>query len=477
MARYQPKPSRQAEFSSYLEGKRVVIVGPAASLNGRQLGSFIDSHDVVVRLNRDCPIKAELYAKLYPGKPLPKIEDKGSRTDVLYHVLYDQALANISGWDHSPQQVAIWQADGVRFLVTRQEPNHPRINRYMRLTKNIFPPVVMDRALRRRLKDATGTNPNTGVIAIAHLLGMPIQSLHVTGFDFYASGYATGMGGMTEEQAAKGVGGRGGWGQSPRFTVPHRQDGQKRYLAELYAREPRLSFDEVATEGLGLTKPKQSVTALVPIKEHSERVPGKNMRMLCGKPLLFWTLAALHEARHVARVVVDTDSEVVANLVREYHPRTVILMRPERLHGGAVTSTDLLEWELSQVDGEHFLQTHVTNPLLTPGTIDRAIQTYFEDVKTYDSLFAVTEHRFRLFDKRGEAVNHSAGVLQRSQDLEPLFEDNSNAYIFSRKSFAAAGGRIGKKPQMFPMSKLEAVDIDYEDDFLMAEAVMRLRNA
>src|SRR5690606_31515892 len=124
---------------------------------------------------------------------------------------------------------------------------------------------------------------------------------------------------------------------------------------------------------------------------------------------------------------------------------------------------------------EHFLQTHVTNPLLTSETIDRAVGAYFDG--DGDSLFAVTEHRFRLFRESGEPLNHEPGHLGRSQDIEPLYEDNSNIYVFSRDSFRANGGRIGKRPQMFPMSKLEAIDIDYPDDFMLADAAMRMRHA
>lgn len=470
--------SLEQQYVEYMTGKKVVIVGPAASLDGRGQGALIDSHDVVVRLNRDCPVNPAIYAEMFPGAPLPKPEDKGSRTDVLYHVLLDTALARLSGWDHSREQVDAWKADGVKFLVTRQEPGHPRIARYNHLTRNAMRPITMSRALRREIRDATGTNPNTGVVAIAHLLSLPIASLHVTGFDFYETGYASGTGGMSAEDSLLGAGGRGGWGKSASMKVPHAQEGQMAYLRKLYQKDGRLIFDTVAGMRLGLESAEPSVTALVPIKEQSERVPGKNTREMAGKPLLYWTLAALHQSSRVRRVVVDTDSEAIRDLVLKLHPRTIVLMRPDELRGGHITGNPLTDWEMTQVDGEYFMQTHVTNPLLTPHTIDTAIEAYFA-AKKHDSLFAVTEHHFRLFDADGKPVNHEPGNLQRSQDLEPLYEDNSNIYIFSRKSFAANGGRIGKKPQMFPMSKLEAIDIDYEEDFEIATAVMerRLRHA
>lgn len=451
-------------FRALVADKDIVLVGPAASLVGRGQGEHIDSFDLVARINLDCPVAPEMAA------------DRGTRTDLLYHVLFDERHANAIGRDHSRAEVKSWQDAGVKFLVTRQDANHGRVRRIKPFLGDL-PLVHIPQVVKVRARRATKTIPNTGVLAIAHLLSLPIRSLHVTGFDFYTSPYFPGMAGFSDEQAARGLFAYGSWGQSPYENQPHKQQPQMVYLADLYRKDKRLTFDDVAKARLGLVDDGPTVVALVPIKQNSVRVPAKNVRTLAGKPLLFWTLKTLHEARRVSQVVVDTDSEEIARLVKKHHPQTQILMRPEHLLGDDVTGNHLTNWEMSQLEGEHFLQTHVTNPLLTPFTVDRAVQAYFEGIDRYDSLFGVTEHHFRLFDKRGEPVNHDPTRLIKSQDLEPLYEDNSNIYLFSRESFQANGGRIGKAPQMFPIGKLEAIDIDYEDDFFLAEAVMRLRNA
>ena len=450
------------KYREYLDGKSVVLVGPAASLLGRGQGEAIDAHDVVVRLNLASPVPDDRKA------------DIGSRTDVLYHVLLDSRHAQFIGREHTAEEVRDWKRDGVQWLVTRQHENHSRTRNIRRVLRDEIPLLTMSPRFVSQIRRRVGNSPNTGTIAIAHLLRYSIRSLLVTGFDFYATGYYPGYGGFNEAEAAQGKTATAAWGRDSRRS-PHPQPGQMRYLAELYGEEQRLTFDEVASERLGVSPRGPMVTALVPMKGESERVPKKNVRPLCGKPLLYWTLAALHEATRVERVVVDTDSDEIEKLVRDYFPSTLILRRPESLYGGHVTANDLIGWEVEQVEGEHFLQTHVTNPLLTAHTIDRAVDAYFKG--DGDSLFAVTEHRFRLFDQSGQPVNHEPGALGRSQDLEPLYEDNSNIYVFSRESFRAAGGRIGKRPQMFPMSKLEAIDIDYPDDFALANAAMKVRNA
>jgi N-acylneuraminate cytidylyltransferase len=148
----------------------------------------------------------------------------------------------------------------------------------------------------------------------------------------------------------------------------------------------------------------------------------------------------------------------------------IILDRPESIQGDLVSMNDIIAYDLSQLDGEHFLQTHSTNPLLRAETIDRAIETYFEGLEDFDSLFGVTKVQTRFYDKDANPVNHNPEELLRTQDLEPLFEENSNFYIFSKTSFESAGNkRIGCKPQIFEVNKLEAVDIDEPEDFKLAE--------
>lgn len=449
------------EYATFVAGKTVALVGPAASLHGRGLGDLIDSHDLVVRLNLGCPV------------PEGQEPDLGTRTDVLYHVLFNARLARAAGQRHTPQQVDEWIAAGVKYIATRQDFNHERVRLFRRVLRDRLPLVTMPSEFKGPFKRHLMTNPNTGTLAIVHLLAAGAAKVWVTGFDFYDTGYQVGYGGFDAERAAQGNG-SGNWGL--KSHVPHKQEPQKEFLAQLARMEPRLEFDEIAAQALGLIPPPPSITALVPMKGVSERVASKNVRPLCGKPLLFWALDALHKARRVERVVVDTDDDEIAALVHEHHPDTVVLRRPEQLHGQHITGNELIGWELTQVEGEHFGQFHVTSPLLTPGTIDQAVEKYMASLDaTHDSLFSVTEHHFWLFDKFGKPINSDTKKLVRSQDLAPIYEDNNAIHLFSRTSFERNGSRIGASPQMFPISKVEAIDIDWEDDFEIAEAVMKAR--
>jgi CMP-N-acetylneuraminic acid synthetase len=133
---------------------------------------------------------------------------------------------------------------------------------------------------------------------------------------------------------------------------------------------------------------------------------------------------------------------------------------------------EIIAYDLGRLDGEHFLQTHSTNPLLRKETLNAAIETYLRNLKRYDSLFSVTRMHTRFYSSNGAPVNHNPHQLLRTQDLPPVFEENSNFYIFSKSSFFNAGNnRIGLKPQMFEINKLEAIDINDQEDFELAEVL------
>lgn len=218
------------------------------------------------------------------------------------------------------------------------------------------------------------------------------------------------------------------------------------------------------------------IIALLPMKGHSERVPNKNIRPFGGRPLFHLVAETLESCDYIETIVINTDSKVIADDALKHFSKVKIIDRPRNLQGDFVPMNDIIAYDLKNTHGEHYLQTHSTNPLLTKATVENAVETYFESLGRNDSLFTVTRLQTRLYWESGEPVNHNPEELLRTQDLPPVFEENSNLFIFSKKAFEAAGNkRIGLKPTMFPMDKLEAVDIDEEADFRLAEMLYRMR--
>lgn len=218
------------------------------------------------------------------------------------------------------------------------------------------------------------------------------------------------------------------------------------------------------------------ITALLPMKGNSERVPNKNLKDFCGKPLYHLVLNTLLKSKYISQVVINTDSVAIEEDVQKHFDDRVILHdRPEAIQGDFVSMNKVIADDISRCQADLYLQTHSTNPLLKTESIDNAIESMLNKEKNYDSIFSVTKVQTRLYDKDGNAFNHNPNELIRTQDLPPLYEENSNFFIFTEKSFKNNGDkRIGKSPKMFEIDKLEAVDIDEPQDFIIAEALYKL---
>jgi len=217
------------------------------------------------------------------------------------------------------------------------------------------------------------------------------------------------------------------------------------------------------------------IVALVPMRHVSQRIPGKNYRPLAGKPLYQHILSTLRSCQEINQVAVDTDSPVLMDGLRLAFPEVLILERPEGLRAETVPMNEILAYDTSQVEADFYLQTHSTNPLLSAETISRAIQTLLANYPAYDSLFSVTRLQTRLWDQLGRPVNHNPAILLQTQDLPPIYEENSCIYIFTRQSLLRRRNRLGERPYMFEVNASEAWDIDEELDFKISELLMSQR--
>lgn len=217
--------------------------------------------------------------------------------------------------------------------------------------------------------------------------------------------------------------------------------------------------------------------ALVPMKGNSERVPNKNLKDFNGKPLFYWVIDSLYKSEVVDEVVINTDSDVISAEVKKYFPNIVIHQRPLDICGDFVSMNKVIENDLSYYsDNETFVQTHSTNPLLSSETIAKAFEEFKNKESDFDSLFSVLAHYGRFYNTKSEPVNHNPKELIRTQDLDPLLEENSCLYFFNHSSFEKEGKRIGVAPKLFKMDKIESLDIDTPEDFSIAESLhKRLR--
>jgi len=216
----------------------------------------------------------------------------------------------------------------------------------------------------------------------------------------------------------------------------------------------------------------KKIIALVPMRHDSQRVIGKNYRMLAGRPLYQHILSTLQSCSEIAEIVVDTDSEKIMDGMKQAYPEVQIIVRPDHLREGETSMNEILLHDTAQFEADYYLQTHSTNPLLRSETISRAIKTLLENYPDYDSLFSVTRRQTRLWDELGRAINHNPAILLRTQDLPPVYEENSCLYMFTRETLVIEHNRLGRRPYLFEIGAEEAWDIDEEIDFEIVDLLM-----
>jgi CMP-N-acetylneuraminic acid synthetase len=208
------------------------------------------------------------------------------------------------------------------------------------------------------------------------------------------------------------------------------------------------------------------------MRHHSVRVPGKNYRRLGGVPLFHHILHTLLVCPSVSRIVIDTDSDVIRSDAEANFPEVQLVDRPQHLRADTVPMTEIIAHDASLVPADIYLQTHSTNPFLKSETIEAALSSWFGARHEYDSMFSVTRIQARLWDSAVRPMNHNPNELLRTQDLSPVYLENSNFYGFPSELIKSKRRRIGERPRIFEVDPIEALDIDDEQTFLLAEHIM-----
>jgi CMP-N-acetylneuraminic acid synthetase len=207
--------------------------------------------------------------------------------------------------------------------------------------------------------------------------------------------------------------------------------------------------------------------AFVPIRLNSQRVVGKNLRELGGRPLLTHILDALAAAENIDEVYVYCSSPAI----REYLPEGVkFLQRDTRLDSNETLGAEIYDAFTSEVDADIYILAHTTSPFIRTATIEEALRKV--ECEGYDSAFsAKKEQSFAWYE--GQPLNYSLSHIPRTQDLEAVYVETSAFFIFRRDVWREQHRRIGDKPYIAVTDRIESIDIDNPDDFLLAEAIAK----
>jgi len=215
----------------------------------------------------------------------------------------------------------------------------------------------------------------------------------------------------------------------------------------------------------------EQVTAVVAVKGHSERVKNKNLRLLCGESLLARKIRLLKDCQRVNRIVVNSDSEEMLEVGRQLGAATV--KRAPHFALGTTPMNDVIHHVMENSPDGHIYWAQVTSPLLTPETIDRAIDEYFVKLNEgYDSLASAQKFAVYLW-KDGKPVNYTLDRHPNSQTLDPYFVMTFVILLIEKKLALRRRYYMGERPYLFEVNPIEASDIDTEYDLLFAELYLR----
>lgn len=210
--------------------------------------------------------------------------------------------------------------------------------------------------------------------------------------------------------------------------------------------------------------------AFVPIRLNSQRVAGKNLRPLSGEPLLCHILRTLVAVREIDEVYVYCSDERIRDLLPE---GVRFLRRDPSLDRDTTLGREIYDRFTAEVEADLYVLAHATSPFIRAATLAEALARVRSGA--YDSAFSA--ERLQTFAwYEGRPLNYALDDIPRTQQIEPVYIETSAFFIFSRELWRERGRRIGDRPYMAVVDRIEGLDIDYPEDFAMAEIIAASRN-
>ena len=218
--------------------------------------------------------------------------------------------------------------------------------------------------------------------------------------------------------------------------------------------------------------------AFIPVRGGSKSIPLKNIKILNGKPLVYWTTKSACEAINIDKVVIATDSDEIKSAVKEFHFDKVEIYDREQENAQDTSSTEsvMLEYiKKSDLKPEDkFILIQATSPLLKSDYIDEMIIKL--ENSDADSIFSVVrEKQFHWIETENgvQPINYDYKKRPRRQDFQGILAENGACYINSVKNILENECRISGKIITYEMPTETAYEIDEERDWLIVEALMK----
>ena len=223
------------------------------------------------------------------------------------------------------------------------------------------------------------------------------------------------------------------------------------------------------------------ITAFLPCRAGSERVPEKNTKIFAGIDggLLTIKLNQLLKTKLIDKIILSTNDIKVIEIANNISNRIIIDERPDSLAMSSTSTDDLINYLPSVVKSGHILWTHTTSPFITNEIYDKAIEIYLKNLNEglNDSLMTVNKLQTFLWNEKG-SINYDRSIEKwpRTQTLPELFEINSGIFINSVEGYKKNKDRIGLNPFLMNTKGYTSFDIDWPEDFILGELIYRRLN-
>jgi len=226
---------------------------------------------------------------------------------------------------------------------------------------------------------------------------------------------------------------------------------------------------------LGLYLKLEKVIAVIPARSGSKRIPGKNYKKFCGRPIISYPLAALSQSESVSRIVVSTDSPDIRDIVAKNSASELFARSAEFSSDDATTMDAIKEFiRARKLEGAvKVLCVYPCTPMITSEIIEELIETYNPNVANFAILgFRVDSRLARLLKMEEDGT---ASILYRnkskinSQNLPPLFQDAGQMYLGTVDDWLNCSDVLTSRIQILEIDSNEFVDIDSADDWELAE--------
>ena len=215
-------------------------------------------------------------------------------------------------------------------------------------------------------------------------------------------------------------------------------------------------------------------TAFIPVRGGSKSIPLKNIKKLCGKPLVYWVISALEKADEIDEIIVATDSEQIEDVVLSFNFKKVRIYRRMPENAGDTSSTEsvILEYleKNSLPDENIFILVQATSPLTSTEHFSEALRMYEEN--KYDSILTcVRNYRF-FWNENGTSINYDYQSRPNRQALNGQLMENGAFYINNVGNIKKSKNRLSGKIGVYEMPEYTGIEIDEPDDWIIIENLM-----